>query len=380
MKFLALVWANLRRNPLRTAFTAAAVMAAFTLFGALESARHGLATAANNLHDGTLFISARKMGSLPASYADRIRRFDGIDAVVAYSMLPVSPPADDRTQLTAAAADLDEVIRLYPSLQPDAATLAKWKQTRTAALVLNTVAAKFGWKTGDALPLRSMLPRKDGGNVWEVVVVGTYPRDEQSFVTDLMIRSDYYVESVAIPGDPVALIVARARDYRRSEGLAHSIDATFANAPVATSTTPMTTLARRYVDSMGNVGAILFAVMSASFFTMLLVTGNALAQSVRERMNEIAVLQTIGFSAARIAQLVLAEMLVITLTGGVVGLLLAGLLGVISPRDDQGLFPALSLHSMMVGVVLMLFFALVSAALPVLQAFRAPIVDNLRCT
>lgn len=373
LKALSLVWANLKRNPLRSLLSAAAVMAAFVLFGALESMRYGIVSAAEHLQNDQIFVSSKKAMPLPISYVDKIRRMAGVRDAIGFSFLPGLPPGEEREQMVAGVVDPDALLRVYPKFPRDAPALERWQRTKAGVFVKEDVATQKHWKVGDIIPLRSVIPRRDNSGVWELTIVGTFKQIENVFLPDLLVRVDYYTESALPMGDFVSQIIVVAKDYQRAEAVAHALDATFANAPAATRSIPMSAMIKRGIAQMGNVGAVLIAVMSASFFTVLLVSANALWQSVRERVSEIAVLQTLGFSTVNIGWIVLAEMVAIIVAGGVTGLALEGVLGKFTP-----LFPSLSFHTVLNGIAIMLAFAIVSASLPMIQAARVSIVENLR--
>ncbi|HEU4603509.1 MAG TPA: FtsX-like permease family protein [Steroidobacteraceae bacterium] len=348
-------------------------MAAFLLFGALESIRSGIVSAAERLQNVEILVAAKGNRPLPMSYPDKIRQIDGVREAIGLNYLPGLPPGEEREQIVAGVVEPDVLLRAYPSFSRDSAALKRWREVKAGALVKAGVAAKHGSKVGDRIPLRSMIPRRDNSGVWELTLVGTFKEEEDLVAPDMLVRLDYYTESALPMGDLVANVVVLAKDYRHVEAVSHAIDAAFANAPVETRSTPMSAMIKRSIVQMGNVGTVLIAVMSASFFTVLLVSANALWQSVRERVGEFAVLQTVGFQVASIGWIVLAEMLAIIIGGGVVGLALEALLSKFS-----SLFSPLELHTIGLGLAAMVVFSLVAAALPILQASRISIVGNLR--
>jgi putative ABC transport system permease protein len=162
--------------------------------------------------------------------------------------------------------------------------------------------------------------------------------------------------------------------------VAKRIDAGFANSPYETKTDTEKAFVQGFANQIGNIGAILRAVLTAVFFTILLVAGNTMAQSVRERIGELAVLKTLGFSDARILALVLAESLLLSGVAGGLGLLLGWVL-VAYGGDPTGqylpvfYFPG---PDALLGAVLVIALGLASGILPALQAKRLAIVDGLR--
>jgi putative ABC transport system permease protein len=139
-------------------------------------------------------------------------------------------------------------------------------------------------------------------------------------------------------------------------------------------------MAQSFVNQVGNIGAILRAIVGAVFFTMLLVTANTMAQSVRERTNEIGVLKTLGFSNGGVLGLVLAESVLITVLGGVLGLTGAWWLGVQFEPVFRQYLPGFRVptDAIVLGGVFMVGLGLVAGAVPAAQAMRLRIVEALR--
>ena len=175
-------------------------------------------------------------------------------------------------------------------------------------------------------------------------------------------------------------MVLRVNDPAQADGVANKIDKEFANSPFETKTSTERVMIKNFLDQVGNIGAILVYVTMAVFFTMLLVTANTMAQSVRERTNEIGVLKTLGFSGQSILTLVLLEALLLTFTGGMVGLGLAFLVAGGLGEQIKDFFPLFRVgaNTFVVGAALMLIFGVVTGAWPALTAMRLKIVDALR--
>jgi putative ABC transport system permease protein len=157
------------------------------------------------------------------------------------------------------------------------------------------------------------------------------------------------------------------------------IDTLFENSPAETKTVTEKALAQGFADQIGNIGAIIQWILAAVFFTLLLVTGNTIAQSVRERTSELAVLKTIGFSNGRTLGLVLAESSLIAILGGGAGLML-GAMAIAAGDPTGGFLPIFYFptRDMILGVIFVLLLGLVTGILPALQAMRLSIVDALR--
>jgi putative ABC transport system permease protein len=131
---------------------------------------------------------------------------------------------------------------------------------------------------------------------------------------------------------------------------------------------------------VGNIGLIITFIVSAVFFTILLVAGNTMAQSVRERTSELAVLKTLGFTNRQVLALVLAESLFLALLAGGFGLLIAWTLVTLGGDPTHGFLPIFYLptQGLVLGVALALLLGLLTGAVPAIQAMRLRIVDALR--
>ncbi len=166
----------------------------------------------------------------------------------------------------------------------------------------------------------------------------------------------------------------------RAAAIAKQIDAQFANSPAETKTSSERAMAQSFVNQVGNIGAILRAIVTAVFFTMLLVTANTMAQSVRERTNEIGVLKTLGFSNGGVLGLVLCEAVLITLVGGGLGLAGAWWLGIQFEPVFRQYLPGFKVPAtaVVLGVLIMLGLGLAAGAVPAAQAMRLRIVEALR--
>jgi putative ABC transport system permease protein len=182
--------------------------------------------------------------------------------------------------------------------------------------------------------------------------------------------------------DEAGWIVFRVNDPARMTEIARRIDALFANSSAETKTSSEQTFAQSWINQIGNVGAIINAVVSAVFFTMLLVTANTMAQAIRERTAELAVMKTLGFSGPQVLTLVLAESILITVVGGTLGMALSTVFVRAARQELAQYLPMLSIppRALLQALAFMLVLGLLSGALPAVQAWRLRIVEALRRT
>lgn len=385
MRFWPLLWSNLKRRRARTAFTLLSVTVAFVLYALLAAIRVAFAGGVDVAGVDRLFVTHKTsiILPLPQSYERRIAGLDGVELVTHSTWFGGIYQNPDRQFQTVFQSPVDPAryMALYPEYRLPPEQLAAWLADREGAVVGRRTAERYGWQVGDRIPIQATIWRKkDGTGTWEFNLVGIYDGAEQGTdTTQFLFRYDYFDEARWWGQGIVGWYVARIADPRRAAEIARAIDAEFANSPYETKTTTEKALAQGFADQMGDIGAILQAILAAVFFTLLLVTGNTMAQSVRERTAELAVLKTLGFTNRRVVRLVLVESLVLSGLGGAAGLALG--LALVGRGDPTGGFlpffyvPARDLAA---GAGFVLLLGLASGALPALRAMRLRIVDALR--
>ena len=383
LRFLPLLWANLRRRLLRTLLTLASVATAFLLFGLLEALRYAL-TGGVELAGADRLITTDKVSiiqSLPRNYLNRIAGLPGVRVATGLSWFG-GVYREDRNQVIAQVADPDTFFEVYPELVVSPEQRQAWQNDITGALVGESLARSWGWKIGDVIPLRSSIYHKqDGSNTWDLTVRGIYGvKNNAGDTNGLFLQYRYFNESVTFGRDRAGWVVLRVNDPAQLADVARRIDALFANSDTETKTATERAFAQSWINQIGNVGAIITAVVSAVFFTMLLVTANTMAQSIRERTAEVAVMKTLGFSGGQVMTLVLAEALLLTLLGGALGLLLASGVAYGARQALQQYLPLLLVppRAYLNGLLLIVALGLLSGAIPAWQAWRLRITTALR--
>ena len=252
--------------------------------------------------------------SFPLSYLDRIRGIDGVRAATSQSWFG-GIYQDDRNQLNVFAVDAESFAEVYPEYGT-AEQKRAWLADRAGAFVGSQIAERFGWNVGDTVPMRSNIySKRDGSNTWDLNISAIY-HIEDGDNSSVFFHYDYFNEARTFFNDEIGWVVLRIDDPNRGPDIAKQIDAMFANSSAETRTTSESAFLQGFANQMGNIAAIVTVVAAAVFFTMLLVTANAMQQAVRERVAEIAVLRTLGYSNALVIALVLAEGLGITVLGG----------------------------------------------------------------
>ena len=384
MKYMHLVWAALFRRKTRTFLTLASIMAAFLLFGLLDGIRTTFGQLGQNADGAQRLQTGSKLSfieTLPLSLRARIAQVDNIEAVT-YANWFGGAYQDPRNQIFSFAV-ADNYLDLYPEIEVAPEAREAFTRTRTGALVGQALATRFGWKVGDRVPLQSTIfPNADGTLNWEFEIVGIFrSRDGESGFTDglFLLRYDYFAESTPYVDGDVGWYVSRVRDVRQADAAAKAIDALSANSPHETKTMTEQAAFASQLKQMADIGLIVGSIMGAVFFTLLLLTGNTMAQAVRERTSELAVLKTIGFSSTSVLLMVLAESVLLVVLGGVLGLGLAAVAGPALGQGSGGVLnlPPVGLQSWLLGLALMVAIGLLVGALPALRGMRLNIVDAL---
>jgi putative ABC transport system permease protein len=256
-----------------------------------------------------------------------------------------------------------------------------WLKTRTGAIVGRKTAERFGWKVGDRVPIQSSIwTKSDGSRLWEFDIVGIFDgRDKAADLTQFFFRYDYFDEARVWNKGQVGWYLVRVKDPDQAAEVARLVDEEFANSSAETKTEPEGAFLQGWAKQIGDITLITATILGAVFFTILLVAGNTMSQSVRERTGELGVLKALGFTSSQALSLVLAESCVLALLGGGLGLALGWLL--IARGDPTGgMLPLFHFPpaDVAVGVGLSLALGVVAGIFPALQAMRLRVADALR--
>jgi len=382
MKYLYLVWSNLKRKKIRTILTMLSIMIAFLLFGYLGAIKQGFSQGIDVAGVDRLIVRHKVsiIQLIPQSYESRIEQVDGVVDAVHQSWFGgiYQKPSNFFAQMP---VNPREYLAMYPEYLLSDEEREAWFSTRTGAIAGRATADKFGWKVGDRIPINATVwTRKGGERTWEFDLVGIYEGAEKGTdTTQFLFRYDFFDESRQFGQGQVGWYTVRVADPDRAAQTAEAIDAQFANSPAETRAEPEGAFLQAFANQIGDVGFIMMSIIAAVFFTILLVAGNTMAYAVRERTNELAVLKAIGFTDISVLGLVLGESLVLTALGGGIGLGLAWLL--VSAGDPTGgALPVffIPVKYLLGGVLLIGLMALVAGILPALQAQRLRIADALR--
>ena len=376
---LHLVRRNLTRKKLRTLFTLASVVVAFVLFALLGALSRAF-TAGVELASADRLVTTNKISliqPIPLSYIERVRSLDHVRAVMHYTWFGAYFK-EPRNQFGLFPTELETINDIYPEYEIPPGQFEALMANRTGLLIGQALADEYGWSVGDRVPLFSTIyPSGDGSFSWEFTIeaifIGTGNDEAQAFM-----HYDYFNESRPFARDTVGWIVTRIDDPDRAEAVSQAIDDRFANSPTETKTSTEAGFAAGFAAQFGNIGLIVQLVLSCVFFTLLLIAGNTMAQAVRERTGELAVLKTLGFSDARVIAMVLGESLLISVLGAAIGLGL-GSVFVTGAASSMPQFTGLALDggTLVSGLLLAVLLGLITGAWPAWQAGRLRVVEAL---
>jgi putative ABC transport system permease protein len=384
MSWLSFTWANLTRRKLRMVFTLLSIILAFLMFGMLDALRTSLQHSVN-LTGADRLITLSKVSiidSFPISHYEKTRATQGVKSVVHLNWFG-GVYKDGTMQIPVFPLNVEEFFNVYPEVKITPEEFAAWKADRQGIVVGKVLAERYNWKKGDRLPIKSSIFRKqNNSDTWEFNVVAIYTVEDSAGWDNqsAMFHYDYYNESLLFGRDEIGWMTVKVNDPNQAEAVAKRVDALFANSSDETKTGTEKAFTKQFMEQIGNIGKILVSVVFAVFFTMLLVTANTMAQSVRERTNEIGVLKTLGFSAGSVLRLVIGEALFLTILGGLIGFGLAWLaVGGLQPTMKQ-YFPVFEIDSttFITSLVLMVALGVITGLWPAVSAMRLKIVDALR--
>ena len=382
MKYFSLVWAQLFRSRTRTLLTLLSVVAAFLLFGMLDSVRVAFMSG-GSVEGANRLITASRLSitqSLPIRLEAQIRQVAGVRDVT-YGMWfggIYRDPKDFFPNFSVAPNYFD----VYGELEVAPDQLKRWQDTRTGAIVGESLAKDFGWKIGDTIPLQATIFPRGGSNDWPLEMVGTFRSKDRAVAGNeerqLMMNWKYFDESNDYIKNRVSWYTITLDNPDHASRVAQAIDAISANSDHETKTQTEQAFNQSFAKQFADIGLIVTAIMGAVFFTLLLLTGNTMAQAVRERIPELATLKTLGFQDRTVLALVMVESILLVGLGGAIGMgLAATILPVLAPQTRGLLPPHVPTTTWLVGIGLIIVIGIVVGLLPALRAKRLKIVDAL---
>ncbi len=377
-----LVAKNLGRRKLRTFLMLVAIFIAFFLYGALECFNRAFHSS-ENAASAERLVTVNRINftmPLPVNYAGRVQQVPGVRAVTYQSWFG-GYYKDQREPLFMMAVDPATYLAVYPSVQMPAEQRRAWLANRTGLAVGKTTAAKYGWKVGDRIPISSnVYMKKDGGRAWEFDVSAVFSDPDDSAREGLVLMGhDYFDETVTFGRDQVNMIVFSTSSTKQNDAIAKAVDALFANSEAETTTDTAAAFNRAFAAQFGNIALIITLVVATAFAAILMIVGNTMVMSVRERTREIGVLKTLGFRSSTILGQILAESLLLAVVGAVLGLGAADGVILVAGKFLQGFGSNLQMTAAVFlgGVGWAVLLGLVTGAVPAWSGMRLQIATAL---
>jgi putative ABC transport system permease protein len=372
---------NVWRRRIRTTFTLLSIFIAFLLFGIVMTVRNAfsLGVEVAGIDRLVLINKVTLILPLPISYKQQIQKTPGVQEVTHETWFNGAYQQPTNV-LSTMAVEPESFLKVYSEFKVPQDQIDKWMKDRQGAIVGKDLAARYGWKLGDRVPLIS--PGWRPKDSWTFNVDGIYDAEGSVDKTQFFFRYDYLEENRSIDAakNTVGWYIVKIDDPAKAAELGQTFDSMFANSGAETKTTTEKGFIEGFAKQIGDIGAITVAIASTVLFMFGLIAASTMVQSVRERTSELAVLKTLGFTDRKILALVLSESLFITVLGGGSGLIAAWL--VVQRGDPTGQLPVFLLRSadIAAGIALMLLMGLLAGIAPAMGAMRLRITDALRRT
>ena len=383
MKVLKLILKNSIRHKLRTALTILGIAIAVIAFGILRTVVTAWyagveASAANRLitRQAVSFIFP-----LPYTYRDKIANVDGVEKVTFANWFQ-GVYVDKSHFFPRLAVDAETIFDVYPEFQLTKEEMENFKKERNSCIVGADIAKQYNLKVGDVMTVEGDIYPGD----WQFVIRGIYqPRDKTTDGTQMLFHWKYLNETMEQQSPTraghVGWYIIKISNPEKSAEISAKIDALFKNSNAETKTETERAFQQGFLAS---TSAIITAMNFMSFVIIgiiMLVLGNTMIMSARERTREYAVMKTLGFSAKHLTGLILGESLFISFLGGGLGLfLLYPLIQGFSQVIPKNFFPIFNLEDITVilAVSSAILIGIVSAIFPIQKALRTKIVDGFR--
>lgn len=377
------VVANLFHKKTRTWLTLGCIVFAFLLFGLLQSLNQIFSASADFVGAQRLVTQSRVSftSSLPMRMVPEMDAIPGVERVMYQQWFGAQFREDP--QIFAFAVDPVRLQAVYPEWVMPEEHWNAFRDTRASMIAGRGLADKHGWKVGDRIPIQSnIFPRKEGDKTWEFELVGIYDGKDEEWQRNtaggMYINHGYFAEATQFGGGLAGIFVVKLQDAGMAESVAAEIDRRFENTADETKSMAEKDFQVGFIKQLGDIGLIVRWILFAVFFTLLLVVGNTMAQSVRERVPQLAVLKTLGFTDNTVLGFVMAETLALCAIGGLIGLGLATLAGAGLAKAAGPMLPvAIDWRVWAVGGVAILLLSVAVGLVPALRARQLKIVDAL---
>src|SRR5215813_1437331 len=383
MNDFTLVRKNLFRRKLRAILMIVSILIAFLIFGVLAGV-YASFTAGEDRAAADRLVVVNKVNftqPLPIAYYNRVRSVAGIRQVTHANWFG-GYYQDPKNFLVVMAVEPETYTDIFSrdfDFTPEARQA--FIRTRTGAMVGEAMVRKWGWKVGDRVPIASnIFSQRNGSHTWDLDIVGIFTGKTPQNDTNLMFfQYNYFDETRSFGKDTIGWLVLQTANSADNDPIAKTIDAMFVNSSSKTATTTEKAFNKAFAAQFGNIALIVILVVGAAFVTILMIVGNTMALTIRERTREIGVLKTLGFSGGRVLSLVLGESVLLALLGGLPGLALAALATMALRNSLANVAPSFAVTPgiALIGLALMVALGLVTGIIPAVNAMRLKIAAAL---
>jgi putative ABC transport system permease protein len=368
------------RNKRRSILTVLSIMFSLLLLTLMMSIWHAFYIDKGSAESAQRLVTRHRISltqSMPGFYREKIRAIPGVVAVAPNNWFGGQyKDAKPENFFAQFGTDPDEILKIFTDFKIPPVQVLAWQRDRAGVIVDDQLAKKFGWKLGDKIVLKGTIYPVD----LELTIRGIYTAPEPT--TSVYFNQKYVEEAVSFANGKAGTFDILADSPASVSTVASAVDTTFRNSPEPTKTESEKAFQLSFINSIGNVKAFILSICFAVVFATLLVSATTMAMSIRERTREVAVLKTLGFTRQSILKLYIGEAVLVALTGGALGCMLAvALVTVLSHMPGMGLFlsgmtvtiPTLVLAIFVAGTV-----GLLSAIWPAYHAAKLDIVEGLR--
>ena len=385
MRFLSLILKNCLRNRRRSFLTISSLAISLCLLGVMMALYYALFFGGPSAAQARRLITRHKVSitfSMPLYYRDQIRKVEGVEEVATWQWFGgvYKDARDQRNFFARIGVEADKLFQVYQDIEMPSEQKTAFIRDRAGCIMGKAIADRFGFKTGDKIQIKGDIFPFD----LDLTIRGIYTSGSGDDET-MWFQLKYLEEAMRSSTRPFAgtfTILARHEDM--VPRIAREVDALFTNSTAPTRTESEYAFGLSFLSFLGNVKAILLSICAAVTFTILLIAANTMAMTVRERVREVGVLKTLGFTDASILAMILGESALMSLIGGALGLLIAlGLCAVI--RQGPGFIQQTKTLTIQPPVLAALMgisivIGLASAIVPAWNASRSNIIDALRFT
>lgn len=385
MKFLSLIVKNSLRNRRRSFLTIFSLSISLCLLGVMMALYYALFFGAPAQAQARRVVTRHKVSivfQMPIYYREQIRKIRGVEEVAIWQWYGgvYKDARDQRNFFPRIGIEADKLFQVYLDYKiPDDQKRA-FIQDPAGCVVGKSLADRFGFKVGDKILIKGDIFPFD----LDLTIRGIYSSDEtsdESLWFNFKYLENALRSSTRLAAGTFTILAASEADVPR---ISKEVDELFANAPAPTRTESEYAFGLSFLSFLGNIKVILMSICGAVTFTILLISANTMAMSVRERVREVGILKTLGFQRGTILGMILGESALISLIGGAIGVAVAQLLcniirqgpAIVDQTKTLTIQPPVLLALLGIAV----FIGIASAIVPAWNASRTNIIDALRFT